>query len=975
MNSNQPRFTTTSLRGDIDAFITNPTRIHQYMLRLLENASNGEAVVVDPTNPFAFLLEASTAVSSAAINKAETLTRRQYSTLANNYEELYHHMSDLDYLGRFATPSSTVMSLLLGFDEVKVKAVVENSAGVRRLTIPRFTKFTVADVPFTLLYPIDIRILRHGGVRITYDDDELRDIKTLETNLVNWQVVSIENREWLKIDIPLQQLDLDRHLAQVNLLTGFRKEYPLSGNFYHCEAYNQVNGEWVKIRTTHSDRVYDPMIPTVCLKVLNGSVRVDIPQIYLNNKTIPDAVRLDIFTTQGPLSMALSGYNPSSFDAKWNNIPGASISQWAAPLNAFNSISIMSVHNVEGGSRALSFGELRERVITRTTSTEGLPITKHQLGAKLRDNGFNLVTNIDDITDRQFIATRTLPAGQHEGSVSGMGTTVQTLFASLRQIGDFPYVLKNDDRYTILPKQLYTLNNGILNILSEHKQLEYANIVDATVLTQIVNDHHLLYTPYYYVVDRTGNTLDTRIYDMDNPDIVSRFFFNSNLTLGAKFDIIGYKMLPNKTDDGYELYIQADLGTTFRKFPANMLDIQMSFKATNDDARFFVKGSCQTPVDEDGLLVGDAFVWKFDINTRYDVNSKDELLLIPQYAPVLLTHEFDIVAVQKGWIPETYEPSDLDTIVKQTGDAGGQWIAVTQEKIILKFGERLERLYNRTRTILDDDAVATRTHDEPLTYEVDVYEYDDTGTIKFVYDSANEDIIPTVLHQAGDFVYDEFGQLSYKWRAGDIIRDVQGNPVYKDNGLGLTREIDMVLFDAKYYFANSPIIQRYKKELVQLINKWVNVDMVALNYQLLERSEMFFHPSITKGNIKVVADNNKHIVVDTQQTFVITFFMNEIRYNDAALREAIAKTAKQTLYDGLQFNTVSLDSLLDRMRAVIGDDIVSVDIEGFLHDGWRAITLTDPAHKLSYAKRLVARANGEYSVEDAVDVKFLLHNK
>lgn len=968
-----PVYTTTSLSADIETYIANPTRIHQYMLRLLESASNGEAIVVDPTNPFAFLLEASTAVASAAINKAESLTRRQYSTLATTYEDLYHHMSDADYLGRFASPSSTVMSLLLGLDEVRTKAVTENNAGVKLLTIPRYAKFTVAEIPFTLLYPIDIRILRHGGIRVTYNDDELLEIKTLESNIVDWHVVSIEGKEWLKIDIPLQQLDLHRNLIQVNMVTGVRKEFNITGSFYHCEAYNQVNGEWVRIRTTHSDRVYDPTIPTVCLKVLNGAVRVDIPQVYLNNKSISDAVRIDIFTTQGPLTMSLAGYNTNSFEAKWNNIPGSVISQWSAPLNAFNSISIMSVHTVEGGARELTFNELRERVITRTTSTEGLPITKHQLGARLRDLGFDLVTNIDDITDRQFIATKTLPAGQHEGSVSGMGVTVQTLFASLRRIGDFPFVLKNDDRYTILPEQLYTLDNGILNILSEHKQLEYKNITDAAVLTEQVNDHHVLYTPYYYVIDRAGNTLDTRIYDMDNPVLSSRFFFNSNLTLGAKFDILGYKIIPNETNDGYELYVQADLGATFKKFPANMLDIQMSFKGTNGNARFYVTGAAQTPVDEDGLFIGDTYVWKFDIKTRYDVNVNDELLLLPQYAPVLLTHEFDIVAVQKGWLPDSYEPSDLDSIVKESNEAGGQWIAVTQEKIIIKFGERLERLYNRTRTILDNTAVATRTTDEPMTYDVDVFEYDETGTISFAYDSATKQIVANKLHDAGDIVYDEFGNMLYRWRAGDIIKDVQGNPVYKDNGLGLTREIDMILFDAKYYFANSPIIQRYKKELVQLINKWVNVDMVALNHQLLERSEMFFHPSITKGNIKVVADNNKHIVIDTQQTFVITFFMNEIRYNDAALREAIKKTAIQTLYDGLQFTTVSKDSLINRLRAAIGDDIVSVDLEGFLRDGWRAATLSDPAHKLSFAKRLVSRANGEYSVEDAVDVKFLLH--
>ena len=61
------------------------------------------------------------------------------------------------------------------------------------------------------------------------------------------------------------------------------------------------------------------------------------------------------------------------------------------------------------------------------------------------------------------------------------------------------------------------------------------------------------------------------------------------------------------------------------------------------------------------------------------------------------------------------------------------------------------------------------------------------------------------------------------------------------------------------YFANSATTVAYKEEIIRLINGWVNTEMRMLNGQLLERSEMFYYPTITKGTVKIKADNDKLI--------------------------------------------------------------------------------------------------------------------
>ena len=305
---------------NIEDLIINPARAHQFSLAMLERASEGEKVVVDPTNPFVFLLEAASANASACLNQTERMMRKMYPSLAGGYEDVYHHMSDTDYLERFSTPSRTVMTMMLSLDEVKQKAVIENDASVRRLTIPRFTRFSVADTPFTLMYPIDIRIMRHGGFRITYNDDVPIDVDVLDTNLVDWRVVNMSGTEWLTIDIPIKQLDISRVNGPVNRATGFSKTYNIPDKFHYCQAYNRVGDEWVKINVTHNEVVHNPNKPTLVLKVMDNNVKVTIPQIYLNARSINDMIRIDFYTTKGELTMDLSGYGMGAFEAKWNSV-------------------------------------------------------------------------------------------------------------------------------------------------------------------------------------------------------------------------------------------------------------------------------------------------------------------------------------------------------------------------------------------------------------------------------------------------------------------------------------------------------------------------------------------------------------------------------------------------------------------------------------------------------------------------------
>src|SRR5574344_786178 len=97
----------------LDLIGTNPGSIQQVSLELLDQYLKGEQDIVDATNPFMKLLEASAINTASFIISNEVTTRAQYPSCAQTMEDLYLHMSDKDYIDRFASPASTKFTIVV----------------------------------------------------------------------------------------------------------------------------------------------------------------------------------------------------------------------------------------------------------------------------------------------------------------------------------------------------------------------------------------------------------------------------------------------------------------------------------------------------------------------------------------------------------------------------------------------------------------------------------------------------------------------------------------------------------------------------------------------------------------------------------------------------------------------------------------------------------------------------------------------
>lgn len=952
----------------------NPSLMQDVVYGELESqlSGQGDYDVPDASSPFPFLMEAGILNTSMAITEGEALLRRIYPSMALTPDELYLHMADVDYLGRFASPAWTTFEIYLSKAEVMAKAVTTGVGhGVRKLTIPRATSFTVAETTFTMQYPIELRVMSHGGLQIVYDVDRPSPVQTLESNIVDWDVVNIDRDELLVLRVPVGQFKIETFTETLNATSGYSSEYSFQDSFYYARVYvSQDDGTWQEIKTTHTEQVYDPTQLTAVLQVVGNTLKVKLPLIYNTTGSIDGEVRVDIYTTKGRLEMDLGSYQASQFVMQMSELDNDD--RFTAPLHTFNRLQAISPERFSGGSPAVSFETLRDRVINNSLGGMRVPITHAQLETELQTLGFSVVTNIDNITNRQFLASRNLPTTNNNLTASAIGCTMGQVQQTLEQLGKSQYVYDNGQRITLTPDLLYEYKDGVVSVVSDY-DLNQLNAVQGDIKTRQINERRFLYTPFHYVLEATDERFDVRPYYLDQPEVLRKVFVGENETSAMQVSVDQHRL--ERTATGYRLLVKLVSSDQFKEIKDDKVHIQLGYRPVGENNYASLNG---TLVGKDG----DERVYQFDIETNYDINERGELRTenftmyneVQNEFFVPLEADFDISFIASSRATVGYQHGELDALV-QTHLLPENFMVIGRERLRLRLGYDLSGLWRRNRSLISEASYKRYNSNVPYTYQQTVYKRDENGQLILGQD-ADGNITYEVEHAVGDVKYDSDGNVVYRHVKGDVVLGSDGHPELVAPRK-ILREFTLLLFDGKYYFAEEQQTLAYREEVPLQIVGWLRNDLDTIRDRLLEQSELYLHPTVTLGDTLALVRDGDETTIPLEQKFYVNYYLRDSAFGNASLRDALSRSTRTIVNEMLGRKTVAVSDIIARLKANAGDDVINIEAGGLGNKNgeFSVVTIQDDAVRMSLRKRLTILSNQLLTVQDDIDIGFMKHTK
>ena len=967
----------SSLIGDIRKYAYNPTGIQRAVFNALDAILDGQLDVVDASNPFVYSLSATAACTAAYLQEAEVRTRKQYPSTAQQMSDLYMHMSDLDYADRFAVPATTTVHIVLQKTPLLESMVYEPATGNSVMVIPRNTQFDVNNTSLSLQYPVEIRQLNHGGLQITYLSDKPSPIKRLNTNAVVWKEFTDTNFiEWVMLDVEVDQFFINSTYQDISTSAGLVTMVGTTQQFYHIRCYLQhpTTKQWTEIKTTHSDQIYDPFSVTALIQVLNSQVKVTIPVIYASSALASGKLRIDVYETKGAIQLPLDKYTPAEWNVKWLNVDSNDDNEVTTAISQVNNLLYYSTSVLDGGRDALTFAQLKDRLINNAVGPQIVPITTSQLLSTMQDLGYGIVKHIDSLTDRVFLATRPLPAPSNAAILTPVNSAVLTVSASMVSAPTWLGAYSNADSVTLTDQALYQYVNGVTTPVST---TVYSGLLAQPLAQRCnsVSEGGYYYSPFTYVLDASNEVFESRAYYLQAPDVISRDFIDVNETLTLQASMSSAYSLVRR-GSVYTLYITTASGDDYKNLSDTEVGAILSTVAPNQATRVSIQGILHhvDPATKERT-------WKFELTTNYYIDALDQMEF-PSIqgtgnglvVKLGLDQVMDLLLVSFSAPPVGYSGIDADYYIDHDLYPTAVPRVISHESVTLRFGVPVKTLWNQCRSAVGAVTYQTYTQNVPAYYTEDVYAVDPRTGAEFSV--VNGVLTYNRLHKKGDPKLDQNGQPIYRHRVGELILDINGNPMpvpgYKRY---MDRYVDITMISGVYYFSTDSNTQEYLKALQTQLLEWLTQDIPQYQSFLLEQTRIYYHPKTNAGTVKVLDSSNKETYIRAEQSLSLKLYVPTKVYTDSALRKALAKTSILALQSLLSQSVVAVSAIESSLKALYNNDVIDVEVTG-LGGGTTdhtVLTILDEQTNLTLGKRLVALGDNTLLVEEDVDIQFIQH--
>lgn len=975
----------TNFKQAIDSLQADPMACASLVLRVLEESSGGAVRIVDPSNAFSFMMETSVVLYTNALDRQTASLAKQYSANARNWDDLMRHMSDKDYEGIFSTPGQAPIMFFLDKEEIINKAIpVNDGSGDRKLTISRNSQIISSGVKLTLLYPIDIIVTNFGTITVKYDVSNKNPLQNIPDLVIPTELRKSNRSTYLYFEIPINQIEITSVTSSITATQGLKRTIKFADKFYYLRAFmrNDEDLTWSEIVVKHNPMVLDNDLVTLVVKVdqLNQTVAVEIPQVYKNLNKIKDNLRIDVYTTQGEISVPLFNIDDSFFKASWQDHETIYPNKFSAPMSTFNNYKIASDGYATGGTNGLNFSQVKTKVITRSTVTEGKPISNNQINKQLRDNGFSLTTTLDNLTDREFLASKelSLPTNVETTSIGSLTTTHSTTIAKL--LKNKYSTRNNGDQITTLPSTLFELIDGKLELVSDDEMtsLLQQTLTNVDAVVNVINTRKFFYCPYFMIHKFDSDNYTVKPYRLDKPKILTKSIENENNLLGVSSNIVSYLIQVDKDYAGYSILIQINPSDSLKDLPVDDLKLQMRIADENDRYFYWFNGELVTPIDpKDGKPVDDMYIYRFSLPTDWAVTENEEILIGDFKIPFKLTGNADIFTIiRKAGLGVDYR-TEMDNRINArlfddwTISNSSDYYVLIQERVNIELGRHLKYLWRRYRPVLEETKFAVHQKDVLATYEETEYALDAWNNPDFTFEG--DELKYKILHHKGDPILDDDGNQRILHRKGDIKLDKFGNPIPEGGLYGIMRHYDIVLLDGKYYFTNHAKTIDYRESVKDEIDSWLE-SIKTINGELLERTTLFVHPKITEGSVRMLLDGGVEAYLPSAQSLSIIYTVDERVNSNTEITDDIKRSTVEIIQRRLsKYSTISLSDINKDLKDAMGDWVIGVSIEGFLGGVYETTTVLDSSIALSIPKRLAITNNLDLVVENDIDINFITH--
>jgi len=945
------------IKKELTKYIYDPNLIMVKSLDYIDKGLNGKLDIPDPSNPFIFLMENTATISSALAQEYASNMRNMYPYLATDKKSLYHHLTNDELNNIFAVPSKAGFSFMINKKDILNFGY--RTGNYTEIIIPKFSTITINDLTYTLLNDILVKVYNNGKtfakfmyntLDISYKSGEMIDSTTLTDN---------NGMEWILLDIELQQIK--RYVYNETIIKGspIVMEFKLNNNekytFLTADSMDLKTGLPIELKKTYSEFVYNPDVPYILIKPLDNNIVLEVPSVFVFKDMIESFVNVELYTTLGNIVEPLYSYNSTDF-VFHIEMPNTTDPR----ITGIKNINFVVSANTYtyGGMDEITFQELKNKVITKSTGDNKLPITIYEIKDKITNYGFSYAATFNTLLEREILVNKNIGNLNYD-----VFTTIDEFYneVHLYKPNINSKKIKFRDNYTIIePFQFYKYKNGTIRPLNSNEESELANMALSKI--DEYNKNKYFFNLYKYILDKE-NGLYLRVYDVNQPTIdnVKTTYINDNSTSTVTILDRSMKYKIEEDSDNYIATIEIEPESWITEIGSNYLFGELVYH-TKNGGKFIIKGN--------STITNDKVYFTFNLKTNGYIDKNDTLMLVNGIGDlaemgVNITTNFSMtIYTTKNDLPNGIEAGDLTLVYNETPTA-----VFYQEFFDINFGIVLENLFTNYRLSYTRRKFKVYEEDVYLTYKENVYELDKDGTIKIVpkdtdNDGQDDDVELVIAHHAGEIVKDSNGNPVILHHKGDVMLDDNGKPII-DNEFGVIHIPTLLLIEDNFLRVTNKTYKDYRIAYFKELTNVITDELKTINQYLLDNTRIKFIPSNNLNKV-VVNINYLNVAFDNfVSPTVIIYVDKEIPF---VLTSAMERKVALIVQEELS-KPVTIASIEKKIEESIGPDVLSVRISNiFPNNETNILNYVEYSSKFIVNKRLVRQPNGELVVKPDISI-------